>query len=56
MDTKYNPLRRGKAFNEDINAPAEFESITEQDRQEAEDRLQDLIDQTHEDLGLKEDN
>jgi hypothetical protein len=54
MDTKYNPLRRGRAFNEDT--PIDFADITPEQEQEAADRISDMIEHTKGELGLENDN
>ena len=54
MDTEYNPLRRGKAFNEDT--PIDFADITPEKEQEAAERIGDMIQQAKETLGLDSDN
>jgi hypothetical protein len=54
MDTKYNLLERGKAFNEDT--PVDFADITPEQDQEAADRINAMIEQTKSELGIDADN
>ena len=52
--TKFNPRNEGQCFNQE--ALPSFNDVTDQQKREAEQRLADLIDHTHKELGFKEEN